>query len=511
MCELPFSIVDHSAFRIMIQNLQPEFNLNHKTAKTKDILQLYRKEKKILQDLILKSKGRISLTTDTWTSIQTMCYMSITAHYIDENWKLQKKIINFLHLDERHTGIILSLTIEKCLAEWRIEDKLCALVLDNVSANNIVASTLKGRYRLSLPLAGKYFHIRCSAHILNLIVKEGLKELDDNIVRIRDAVKFVLSSPQRLKVFDCVTRWNSTYHMLKRALEHKDVFYRFNLIESFKHPPTENDWSIAQELCNFLKVFDDSTNIFSAIKTPTANLYFFQVCMIQLHLKKNWNSILISKMQVAMLEKFTQYWENYSMVLAIAVVLDPRRKLDFVAFCYTKVYNDSSQMYVKAVFDELSKLFDWYEEKVNSSRHHSVASDFRDESSSLVSSNEDLSMNDFLKFKAETRKEEESKTELEIYLQEPFSPDDAIFDILKWWEVNESKFQILAAMARDILSIPVSTVASESAFSTGSRVIQKKRTCLKPYTIQALICLQDWLREKFSNPSMSNGKLHNVI
>ncbi|KAK8936127.1 hypothetical protein KSP39_PZI013877 [Platanthera zijinensis] len=397
MCELPFSNVDHPAFRIMIQNLQPDFNLNHKTAKTKDILQLYRKEKKILQDLILKSKGRISLTTDTWTSIQTMCYMSITAHYIDENWKLQKKIINFLHLDERHTGIILSLAIEKCLAEWRIEDRLCALVLDNVSANNIIASTLKGRYRLSLPLAGKYFHIRCSAHILNLIVKEGLKELDDNIVRIRDVVKFVLSSPQRLKVF-----------------------------ESFKHPPIENDWSIAQELCNFLKVFDDSTNIFSATKTPTANLYFFQVCMIQLHLRKNWNSLLISKMQVVMFEKFTQYWENYSMVLAIAVVLDTRRKLDFVAFCYTKVY-------------------------------------------------------------------------------------DAIFDILKWWEVNESKYPILAAMASDVLSIPVSTMASESAFSTSSRVIQKKRTCLKPYTIQALICLQDWLRDKFSNPSMSNGKVHNMI
>lgn len=58
-------------------------------------------------------------------------------------------------------------------------------------------------------------------------------------------------------------------------------------------------------------------------------------------------------------------------------------------------------------------------------------------------------------------------------------------------------------MASDILAILVSTVASESAFSTGSRVIQKKRTCLKPYTIQALICLQDWLKEKFSAPSMS--------
>lgn len=50
-------------------------------------------------------------------------------------------------------------------------------------------------------------------------------------------------------------------------------------------------------------------------------------------------------------------------------------------------------------------------------------------------------------------------------------------------------------MARDLLAIPVSTVASESAFSTGGRVLDRFRSSLTPRTVEALICTQDWYRD----------------
>ncbi|KAL1188572.1 putative AC transposase [Cardamine amara subsp. amara] len=60
------------------------------------------------------------------------------------------------------------------------------------------------------------------------------------------------------------------------------------------------------------------------------------------------------------------------------------------------------------------------------------------------------------------------KPELESYLddirEDRKNPN---FKILDWWKTTGSKYKILSLMARDLLAIHVSTIASESAFSTG--------------------------------------------
>ncbi|KAM0828082.1 hypothetical protein ACQ4PT_067784 [Festuca glaucescens] len=48
-------------------------------------------------------------------------------------------------------------------------------------------------------------------------------------------------------------------------------------------------------------------------------------------------------------------------------------------------------------------------------------------------------------------------------------------------------------MARDFLAIPLSTVASESAFSCGGRILGDTRSSLTPEMLQALVCAKDWL------------------
>ena len=86
-------------------------------------------------------------------------------------------------------------------------------------------------------------------------------------------------------------------------------------------------------------------------------------------------------------------------------------------------------------------------------------------------------------------------TELDSYLEEKIYPskldEEEWFDVLDYWRTHTAKFPVLSMMARDILAFPISSIASESAFSTGGRVLNKFHSSLLPSTIEALICAQD--------------------
>ena len=61
--------------------------------------------------------------------------------------------------------------------------------------------------------------------------------------------------------------------------------------------------------------------------------------------------------------------------------------------------------------------------------------------------------------------------------------------------MNSSRYRVISQIARDVLAIPVSTVASESAFSTGGRVLDSFCSSLSLNTVEALICTQNWLND----------------
>ncbi|KAJ4962731.1 hypothetical protein NE237_022670 [Protea cynaroides] len=83
---------------------------------------------------------------------------------------------------------------------------------------------------------------------------------------------------------------------------------------------------------------------------------------------------------------------------------------------------------------------------------------------------------EFSAFKSAMLIDSYGKSQLDLYLEEPqipFSDNYREFDVLAYWRQNGSKYPDVARVAKDVLSIPVSTVASESAFSAGGRVIDK--------------------------------------
>ena len=51
---------------------------------------------------------------------------------------------------------------------------------------------------------------------------------------------------------------------------------------------------------------------------------------------------------------------------------------------------------------------------------------------------------------------------------------------------------MLSQLARDVLTIPVSTISSESAFSTTKMIVDERRTSLAPEMVEVLACIKDY-------------------
>ncbi|KAI4327816.1 hypothetical protein L6164_020233 [Bauhinia variegata] len=241
--EMPFSVVEGRGFRYFVNRLEPKFPVPSRRTITRDCYQLFLDEKGKLKECFKKSCVRACLTTDCWTSIQNVSYMCLTIHFIDEHWRLQKRILNFSQIDN-HKGETIGKEIDRCLREWGIEH-VFTITVDNASSNDVAISYLKKKLKNwnGLVCEGAFMHMRCAAHILNLIVNDGLKDLSPSIVAIRNAIRYVRSSPQRLQkfkqaahaekiisgaslCFDVPTRWNSTYIMLEHAIPFQKAFDR---------------------------------------------------------------------------------------------------------------------------------------------------------------------------------------------------------------------------------------------------------------------------------------------
>ncbi|KAJ9561223.1 hypothetical protein OSB04_006383 [Centaurea solstitialis] len=111
------------------------------------------------------------------------------------------KIINFCPI-AGHSGVLIGRAVEKCLVEWGIRNVLTVTV-DNASSNDLAIqhlNTFFNHWECGV-LEGSFLHMRCAAHILNLVVKDGLSEVIHSVKKVRAFVRYVRSSPTRLNTF----------------------------------------------------------------------------------------------------------------------------------------------------------------------------------------------------------------------------------------------------------------------------------------------------------------------
>ncbi|KAI8558683.1 hypothetical protein RHMOL_Rhmol04G0115800 [Rhododendron molle] len=340
--------------------------------------------------------------------------------------------------------------VEQCLLDWGI-DKFLTVMVDNASSNSLLIAYLerKTKHRKTTILNHDILHVRCSAHILNLIVCEGLQEIDVSIGRVQNIVRYVKSSPSRMAEFwscvekegitcrlkpclDVSTRWNYTYFMLERALTYQKAFDRLCDDPSFK-------LNVREEQID--EAFDDVDGFEVLIQQDIVKLC--ETDDSELH-----------DMALGMREKFDKYWGDFDKInqmLMFAVVLDPRCKIRFIEYCFQNTLG-----YDKTVVGELTNnitdgvtiLFEWYVKNNANSNVRSQEVGGSSDKGDLDVVEMEIGSHKSLKsqFKMHMQKETNMacKSELQKYLAEASEDDSDKFDVLRWWKLNSSKYPIVS-------------------------------------------------------------------
>jgi hypothetical protein len=236
-----------------------------------------------------------------------------------------------------HKGEDIGKNMTGCLADWGL-NKVMTVTVDNASANDTGVDYLRKQLQKTNIAKGKFIHMRCAAHISNLIVRDGLQEVDISVKRVRAAVRYIKNGASRLVKFkeivedekvdtkaflklDCPTRWNSTYLMLKAAIVYEKVFLKLaeddpNYVkdlseekDGFGHPD-EDDWDNAKKMEKFLQHFYDLTVRISSSLQVTSNTFFHEIGEVSILIQEWLNSedSLQVSMGKRMKEKFDKYW-----------------------------------------------------------------------------------------------------------------------------------------------------------------------------------------------------------
>ncbi|XP_070029327.1 uncharacterized protein [Nicotiana sylvestris] len=263
---------------------------------------------------------------------------------------------------------------------------------------------------------------------------------------------------------------------------------RFNF--NFKGPLESDDWVNVRNVIEFLARFHELTKKVSGSRYVTCNSHFEDVSELYCHLKMCLASEdgHLRKMAEQMQEKFKKYWgepEKMNKMIFIASVLDPHNKFEYVEGALEELFGEEKGKKINAeVYAYMNSLFGEYLKKYSTESCPQFPSSSTSSNNTSNTPSGSVISASKIRTKLSLKKQKEdngsggAKSELDKYISEEQEPFSEEFDILSWWKTHAPRFPILSELARDVLAIPISSVASECAFSTGGRILDSFRSSL---------------------------------
>jgi hypothetical protein len=307
---LPLRAVEWPELHVLCQALNPESRslipASHATV-SQIIDNSFQSQMDIVRKKLQSALTSIHLSVDIWTSPNNYLLLAICAHFIDDQEERTKALLA-LRTVSGHSGEDQWDSLLPVLKNFGIVRKLGAIIADNSGTNDTLCRAIS-QYLLEnehIEWDPTQQRIRCQGHIINLAVQAFLfqdaidikqiesyeedeecgKELGERekkekqesfrrmgvLGKLHNVVVNIRSSAARTKLFESFagrripldnrTRWNSWFHMLVVALEHRSAVDKYvgeHLSTLLKDSLTPQDWQLLRTISDFLAPFEKAT------------------------------------------------------------------------------------------------------------------------------------------------------------------------------------------------------------------------------------------------------------
>ncbi|MBW0482760.1 hypothetical protein O181_022475 [Austropuccinia psidii MF-1] len=511
------NLIDEPRFLSFLRRLQPQFKALDQVKLQEKCMSEFGRMKAKLKQFIANESFRVSFTSDYWISKQGHSYIFIVAHWINSDWGLERRLLCFKPVPPLLSSEDLAGLISDVLADWSLQDRITSFTMDNTSSGCSLSSQISNLFAHNelVALIGKdLLPTRIGASFLKVAIEDGLLSAMSLLDKLRCTVRNLRSSSVVQQTFnktiqdmnlvtnfqqpvlDITGSWDSIYTMLESTVPFQTAFIAMQV----NNPDVPNisfeEWQELQNICKFLKGLREALASAFSSKSLTSNTAFQNLWKVYTYLEQeasNPNN-LICEISRQIYSHFEKYWEKLSITLGILAILDPRLKIHFIKFCFARGSSPDFIGLTKVVFVMEQKLQELFEQHYRTERQ-GLNSEFKTKPLDL----EPFEAEEMLAFERSlvASMEEKYDSDLSRYLaQEPElgQSRDSSFDVLHWWKTHAHIYPDLAKMARDVLSIQLSSIVSEETCNAACEVIDNPRCELSQELLEGFMLSQDWLK-----------------
>ncbi|KAL6565225.1 hypothetical protein OROGR_002176 [Orobanche gracilis] len=365
----PNTIKSHSFAKFM-RLLNPNSRLSVSLVE-KEVLEIHEECKEKAKKFLKDFQGKVTLSYEwmvlghDWTRdyikspILHEDFVCITAHFIDDNWKVRKRILGYTTDESVSLDDCYIYAFRNAVQGFEIENKVSTLLLPNTEGFD--EETL-GSFRKGIEEKGDnsitppVFLLYCCADLFWLMVDDVFNDLSASLLEdLRMLVGWGRCSSNN---------WNLWLSNLQRAVDMKneDEFSKDEIYDDYDKP-TDEEWIKIQTYCKLVGcIYKVAVELFEG-GYSTSNVYFHLLAELKVMLNQELESAnsdyFLHKAKV-ILKRFDKYWNHMFLVLATASMLDPRFKMKYLEFYCSKNQVCDGTSKAETVFEYLHNLYACY-------------------------------------------------------------------------------------------------------------------------------------------------------